>query len=137
MRWGNEHYGSRPMTRSTTSLRRSTRSTSTGWPGTLSWLNHDRSQNISNPPQTAQFHNIRLHHSPTAAERLRPKARRMAPEMVNNFIERGECDFVAELTNPLLANLILHMLRVDEAEYWHRVTCVHVFAGWTTRPVAH
>lgn len=82
----------------------------------------------SDPPQTAQFRNITLRHfSPAAAERLRPKARRMAIEMVNEFIERGECDIVAELANPLPAKLILHMLGFDESKYLQWVTWVHAF----------
>jgi cytochrome P450 len=82
----------------------------------------------SDPPQTAQFRAITLRHfSPGAAERLRPTARRMAIEMVNEFIERGECDIVVELTNPLPAKLILHMLGFDESKYSQWVTWVHAF----------
>jgi hypothetical protein len=81
------------------------------------------------------------------AEHLQPTANRPVPQHQTASLPhshrtpaaqgRGECDIVAELANPLFANLILHMLRVDKAEYRHWVTCVHVFAGWTTRPVAH
>jgi cytochrome P450 len=82
----------------------------------------------SDPPQTAQFREITLRHfSPGAAERLRPMTRRIAVEMVNEFIERGECDIVAELTNPLPAKLILHMLGFDESKYAQWVTWVHAF----------
>ncbi|OBG88660.1 cytochrome [Mycobacterium sp. E802] len=82
----------------------------------------------SDPPRTAQFRNIALRHfSPGAAERLRPHARQMATEMVNAFIELGQCDIVAELTNPLPAKLILHMLGFDESRYLQWVTWVHTF----------
>lgn len=82
----------------------------------------------SDPPQTAQWRSITLSHfSPAAAERLRPRVRRMAVEMVNEFIERGECDIVAELTNPLPAKVILHMLGFDESKYVQWVAWVHAF----------
>lgn len=82
----------------------------------------------SDPPLTAQWRQITLRHfSPAAAERLRPKARTMATDMVNAFIERGHCDVVAELTNPLPAKVILHMLGFDESKYLQWVSWVHAF----------
>ncbi|WP_308170564.1 cytochrome P450 [[Mycobacterium] fortunisiensis] len=51
----------------------------------------------------------------------------MAVEMVNEFIERGECDIIEELTSPLPAKLILHMLGLDESKYRHWVNWVHTF----------
>ncbi|WP_082957657.1 cytochrome P450 [Mycobacterium sp. E802] len=82
----------------------------------------------SDPPQTGQFREITLRYfSPGAAERLRPWTRRAAREMVDEFIERGHCDIVAELTNPLPAKLILHMLGFDESNYLTWVGWVHAF----------
>lgn len=82
----------------------------------------------SDPPQTAQYRDITLRYfSPGAAERLRPWTRRMATEMVDGFIDRGHCDIVAELTNPLPAKLILHMLGFDESKYLDWVEWVHSF----------
>ncbi|MDV8070650.1 cytochrome P450 [Rhodococcus sp. IEGM 1366] len=82
----------------------------------------------SNPPDTKEWRQIALRHfAPSVSERLRPRARAMATELVNEFIERGECDIVVELTNPLPARLILHMLGLDESKYLAWVDWVHTF----------
>lgn len=82
----------------------------------------------SDPPLTQQLRQITIKHfSPGSAQRLRPRARRMAAEMVDDFIERGECDIVAELTNPLPAKLVLHMLGFDDTQHLQWVRWVHTF----------
>jgi cytochrome P450 len=82
----------------------------------------------SDPPLTKKLRQVTLKEfSPGAAERLRPLARRMAAEMIDEFIERGECDVVAELTTPLPAKLVLHMLGFDESKYLQWVNWVHAF----------
>ena len=82
----------------------------------------------SDPPLTQKLRQITLRHfSPGSVERLRPRARQMATEMVDAFIERGECDIVAELTTPLPAKMVLHMLGFDESKYLQWVNWVHTF----------
>src|SRR6201993_456508 len=52
----------------------------------------------SDPPLTQKLRQVTLKaFAPGRAEALRPRARRMAREMINEFIERGHCDIVAEL----------------------------------------
>ncbi|MGV0793487.1 cytochrome P450 [Mycolicibacterium sp. XJ1819] len=80
----------------------------------------------TDPPLTQKLREITLSaFSPKQAERLRPRVRQMARTMVNEFIERGHCDIVGELTTPLPAKLILHMLGFDESEYMRWVRWVH------------
>jgi cytochrome P450 len=82
----------------------------------------------SDPPLTQKLRQITIKlFSPGTAERLRPRARQMATEMVDAFIERGECDIVAELTTPLPAKLMLHLLGFDESKYLQWVNWVHTF----------
>jgi cytochrome P450 len=80
----------------------------------------------SDPPLTQQLRQITIKaFSPGQAEALRPLARRMATQMVNEFIERGQCDIVGELTTPLPAKMILLMLGFDESKYLQWVHWVH------------
>lgn len=82
----------------------------------------------SDPPLTQKLRQVTLKQfSPGSAQRLRPRAAQMAAEMVDEFIERGECDIVAELTTPLPAKLTLHMLGFDESKYLQWVNWVHAF----------
>ena len=72
----------------------------------------------SDPPQTKELRDVTLRQfSPGAADRLRPVATEIATELIDEFIERGECDIVAELTTPLPARLILRLLNFDESRY--------------------
>lgn len=80
----------------------------------------------SDPPQTKELREVTLRQfSPGAAERLRPVAAQMATELIDEFIERGQCDIVAELTTPLPARLILRLLGWDETRYREWVDWVH------------
>ncbi|MCV7280260.1 cytochrome P450 [Mycolicibacterium flavescens] len=80
----------------------------------------------SDPPLTQKLRQVTLSaFSPGQAERWRPVARRMVREMVNEFIERGSCDIVGELTTPLPAKLTLTMLGFDESKYLDWVHWVH------------
>lgn len=80
----------------------------------------------SDPPQTKELRDVTLKQfSPGAAEKVRNIAAEMADELINEFIERGECDIVAELTTPLPARLILRLLQWDESRYQEWVTWVH------------
>ena len=42
----------------------------------------------------------------------------MTNAAIDEFIERGECDIVGELTTPLPARLILRLLNLDESRSW-------------------
>jgi cytochrome P450 len=80
----------------------------------------------SDPPLTQKLRNITLKRfSPGAADRLEPKMRQIATELIDAFIERGSCDIVTELTTPLPARLILHLLDMDESKYAEWVEWVH------------
>jgi cytochrome P450 len=80
----------------------------------------------SDPPQTKELRDVTLRQfSPGTAEKLRPVATEMATELIDEFIERGECDIVAELTTPLPARLILRLLGWDESRYQEWVHWVH------------
>jgi cytochrome P450 len=80
----------------------------------------------SDPPQTKELRDVTLRQfSPGAAERLRPVATEMATELIDEFIEQGECDIVGELTTPLPARLILRLLGWDESRYLEWVNWVH------------
>jgi cytochrome P450 len=80
----------------------------------------------SDPPQTKELRDVTLRQfSPGAAEKVRALATEMADELIDEFIERGECDIVAELTTPLPARLILRLLEWDESRYLDWVNWVH------------
>jgi cytochrome P450 len=80
----------------------------------------------SDPPQTKELREVTLRQfSPGAAERVRDVAGEMADELIDEFIERGECDIVGELTTPLPARLILRLLEWDESRYLDWVNWVH------------
>jgi len=80
----------------------------------------------SDPPLTHQYRQVTVKaFSPKTAENLRTQARHMTRVMVNEFIERGECDIVGELTTPMPAKLILNMLGFDESKYQQWVHWVH------------
>ncbi|WP_425412027.1 cytochrome P450 [Mycobacterium genavense] len=80
----------------------------------------------SDSPQTKELRDVTLRQfSPAAAERLRPTAIEITDELIDAFIERGDCDVVAELTTPMPARLILRLLQWDESRYREWVKWVH------------
>lgn len=80
----------------------------------------------TDPPLTQKLRAVTVKaFSPGQAEAVRPLTRKMARQLVNEFIERGECDIVGELTTPLPAKLILHMLNFDQSRYAEWVDWVH------------
>jgi cytochrome P450 len=81
----------------------------------------------SDPPQTQELREATLRQfSPGSADRARSVATQMVDELIDQFIERGECDLVADLTTPLPAKLILRLLEWDESRYQDWVNWVHV-----------
>ena len=80
----------------------------------------------SDPPQTKELRDATLaRFSPGSAERLRQLATEIADELVDEFIESGKCDIVADLTTPLPARLILRLLEWDESRYREWASWVH------------
>lgn len=80
----------------------------------------------SDPPQTQQLRAITLGpFSPKTARALVPTMHEIATELIDEFIEKGECDLVRELTTPLPARLMLRMLGFEEDRYQEWVDRVH------------
>ncbi|SHN15874.1 cytochrome P450 [Cryptosporangium aurantiacum] len=81
----------------------------------------------SDPPQTQQLRAITMTpFSPGTVKSLQPDMREIATELIDAFIERGECDLVQELTTPLPARLMLRMLGFDESTWRSWVERVHL-----------
>jgi cytochrome P450 len=80
----------------------------------------------TDPPETRELRQVTLRQfSPASAERLRPVATEITTELIDAFIDRGECDIVGELTTPMPARLILRLLAFDESRYREWVSWVH------------
>lgn len=80
----------------------------------------------SDPPHTQELRQVTLRQfSPGSADRAREMAVEMTNAAIDEFIERGECDLVAELTTPLPARLILRLLKWDESRAMDWVNWVH------------
>jgi cytochrome P450 len=80
----------------------------------------------SDPPQTTELRAVTLRQfSPGSAENARPMATEIANELIDGFIERGECEIVSGLTTPLPARVILRMLDWDESRYEQWAHWVH------------
>jgi len=80
----------------------------------------------SDPPQTLELRQVTLRQfSPGSAEKAREMAVEMTNSAIDEFIERGECDIVGELTTPMPARLILRLLNWDESRYLDWVHWVH------------
>jgi len=80
----------------------------------------------SDPPHTQELREVTLRQfSPGSAERARPIAVEMTNAAIDEFIERGECDIVRELTTPMPARLILRLLNWDESRAMDWVDWVH------------
>ena len=68
------------------------------------------------PPLVQDYRKIALpFFSPGAAKALEPTFRRLATELIDEFIESGEADIIGQLTTPLPARWILQMLGFDES----------------------
>jgi len=67
--------------------------------------------------------------SPDAARASEPRIYAVTHEMIDRFIEAGECDFIGDLAVPVPARVILEILGFDE-QRWQE------FAGWV-HTIAH
>ncbi|MCS7483592.1 cytochrome P450 [Umezawaea endophytica] len=80
----------------------------------------------TDPPLTGELRAITARHfSRTAVQAAEEGIREMAGDLVDAFVERGECDVVAELATPLPARVILAMLDFDQDRWAEWVDCVH------------
>jgi cytochrome P450 len=80
----------------------------------------------SDPPHTQELREVTLRQfSPGSAERARAAAVEITNAAIDEFIERGECDIVGELTTPVPAQLILRLLKWDESLAMDWVNWVH------------
>ena len=80
----------------------------------------------SDPPHTQELREVTLRQfSPGSAERARSAAVDITNAAIDEFIERGECDIVGELTTPVPAQLILRLLKWDESRAMDWVNWVH------------
>jgi cytochrome P450 len=80
----------------------------------------------SDPPHTQELREVTLRQfSPGSAEKSRSAAVEITNVAIDEFIERGECDIVGELTTPVPARLILRLLKWDESRAADWVNWVH------------
>ena len=80
----------------------------------------------SDPPLLREYRNIVLPYlSPSAAKEFEPKFREMAHRLIDEFIEDGKADIVAQLTTPLPAIWMLRMLGFDESRWTDWVEWIH------------
>jgi cytochrome P450 len=80
----------------------------------------------SDPPHTQELREVTLRQfSPGSAERARSAAIEITNAAIDEFIERGECDIVGQLTTPVPAQLILRLLKWDESRAMDWVNWVH------------
>jgi cytochrome P450 len=78
------------------------------------------------PPLVQDYRKIALpFFSPGAAKALEPTFRRLATELIDEFIESGEADIIGQLTTPLPARWILQMLGFDESSWPQWVELIH------------
>lgn len=78
------------------------------------------------PPLVQDYRKIALpFFSPGAAKALEPTFRRLATELIDEFIESGEADIIGQLTTPLPARWILQMLGFDESNWPEWVELIH------------
>ncbi|HLI16626.1 MAG TPA: cytochrome P450 [Acidimicrobiales bacterium] len=72
------------------------------------------------PPQSVPYRRM-LNYllSPAAVEAMKPRIAEYTTAMIDAFIERGECDFINELTSPVPALLTVNWLGFP-AEYYAR-----------------
>lgn len=63
--------------------------------------------------------------TPAAVERNEPMIRRIAHSLVDRFIERGRCDLVFDLANPLPAIVTMRLLGLPLADWERYATAMH------------
>jgi cytochrome P450 len=92
-----------------------------GVPGSIPFIPIDY-----DPPLVQDYRKLALSFfSPGAAKALEPTFRRLATELIDEFIESGEADIIGQLTTPLPARWILQMLGFDENRWPEWVEWIH------------
>lgn len=71
--------------------------------------------NMDDPRHGAQRRIVSRGFTPRALARLEDGVRRRADAMIDRVIERGECDFVAELAAPLPLEVIVDLMGIPES----------------------
>ena len=72
------------------------------------------------PPRHRQYRAlVNKAFTPRMVDGLRPRIRQMCRQIVNQVIERGECDFVEDLASPLPMLVICEMMGVPEEDRRH------------------
>jgi cytochrome P450 len=73
----------------------------------------------SDPPALGLYRRLLMpYFSPRAVEALEPEIRAFTTRQIDTFIERGTCDLVLELTNPVPAMTTLRLIGLP-LEEWH------------------
>ncbi|WP_035855730.1 cytochrome P450 [Cryptosporangium arvum] len=82
----------------------------------------------TDPPLTGAMRSLTARFlSPARAEAMIPEIRAIADELIDEFVESGEADLVAQLTTPLPARVILRLLGWDEKPWPDWVRVIHTF----------
>lgn len=80
----------------------------------------------TDPPETKDMRGLSQRFlSPAAVEALEPKIKQIATELIDGFIERGSVDIIGELTTPLPARTVLHLLNFDETYWTEWIPIIH------------
>ncbi|MGV0792807.1 cytochrome P450 [Mycolicibacterium sp. XJ1819] len=80
----------------------------------------------TDPPLLQEYRKITLPwFSPTAAKRAEADIRRLATELIDEFIEGGQADIVGQFTTPLPAIWILRLLGFDDTHWADWVDWIH------------
>ncbi|HVW31293.1 MAG TPA: hypothetical protein VHL53_02030 [Acidimicrobiia bacterium] len=88
-------------------------------------------------PMTQKYRRLlQQQFSPAAATAAEPVLRKIADELVDTFIERGECDFITDFTTPLPARFILRIVGFDEDRWAEFTAWVHDIVHNVTRDPA-
>lgn len=80
----------------------------------------------TDPPLTQKLRRMtQVEFAPSTVKARQTELRRLCDELIDAFIERGECDFVVELAMPLPARTILRRVGLDESRWHEFVSYVH------------
>ena len=77
-------------------------------------------------PETELFRKILLReYSPAAVKRMEPEIAALADELIDGFIESGECDLVTDYSLPLPARIIFRLIGFEEHQWTWYVERIH------------
>jgi cytochrome P450 len=84
------------------------------------------------PPLHGQFRQMILSHmSPHAIKAMEPKLRGFVTELIDGFIERGECEFIADFAKkfPTQIFMMIYGLPIEKADYMVGLSDAYLHAG--------